>query len=67
MYQLAVLFLTAVLAGFALILVTEVAAAFLTSATIVNILVAIGAIAVIVFAFAILVIATKTLLNKCVR
>lgn len=63
MYQLALLFLTAVLAGFALIVVTSLAASFL-SATVINILIGLGAIAVIVFALALLYLASKALFRE---
>ncbi|MBP2079930.1 hypothetical protein [Oceanobacillus polygoni] len=64
MNQLALLFLTAILSGFALIVVTSLAASFITSTAIVNFLIAVGAIAVIVFAFAVLYLAIKALFHK---
>ncbi|RDW21112.1 hypothetical protein CWR48_03925 [Oceanobacillus arenosus] len=67
MNQLALLYLAAVLAGFALIVVTNVAAAFITSAAVVNFLTAVGAVAVIVFALAILYLAVKALFNKIAK
>ncbi|RDW21241.1 hypothetical protein [Oceanobacillus chungangensis] len=67
MNQLALLFLAGVLAGFALIVVTDLAAAFLTSTAVINFLIAAGAIAVIVFALAIIFLALKALFNNVTR
>ena len=64
MNQLVLLFLTAILAGFGLIVVTSLASSFITSTTIVNFLIAVGTIAVIVFAFSVLYIAIKALFQK---
>lgn len=64
MIQEAWLFFLAILAGFALIVVSELASSFLTSGFLVGILVAIGAIAVIVFSLALLFLALKALLKK---
>ncbi|RKQ33249.1 hypothetical protein [Oceanobacillus halophilus] len=61
MYQLALLYLAAVLAGFSLIVVTLLAT-FL--GTVAPTLVAIGAVAVIVFSLAILYLALRALFNK---
>lgn len=63
MIQQALLFFLAILAGFALIVVAELASSFLTSGLIVGILIAIGAIAVIVFSLALLFLAWKSLLK----
>ncbi|AXI07892.1 hypothetical protein CV093_02430 [Oceanobacillus sp. 143] len=67
MNQLALLFLAAVLAGFALIIVADLAASFITSAAVVNFLIAVGAIAVIVFALAIIYLALKSLFNNVAK
>ncbi|PAV30486.1 hypothetical protein CIL05_05115 [Virgibacillus profundi] len=64
MNRLATLFLTAILAGFALIIVPGLAASFITSTAIANLLIAVGAIAVIVFAVALLYLAVRALLRK---
>lgn len=64
MYQLALIFLTAILAGFALIAVATNTAVTFLSTTIVNVLVFVGAIAIILFAFALLYLAAKALFQK---
>lgn len=64
MNRIVLLFLSAILAGFALIIVTDLAASFITSAAIANLLIAIGAIAVIVFALALIYLAVRALFRK---
>ncbi|MDZ5472981.1 hypothetical protein SM124_14785 [Bacillus sp. 31A1R] len=64
MYHAAYLFLAAILAGFALIVVTTISGTPAFVSSIAAFLTVLGAIAIIVFALAILFIAIKVLLNK---
>ena len=64
MFQQALLFLFAILAGFALIVVTGLTGSFLISWIISKILIAIGTLAVIFFSLALLLLAVKSLLKK---
>lgn len=64
MNRFILLFLSGVLAGFALIIVPGLAASFITSTAIANLLIAVGAIAVIVFALTLLYMAVRALFRK---
>ncbi|MEC5425448.1 hypothetical protein QGM71_18365 [Virgibacillus sp. C22-A2] len=64
MNQLAMLYLAAILAGFALIIVPGLAATFITSAALATLFIAVGAIAVIVFGLALLYLAVRALLKN---
>lgn len=64
MYHAAYLFLAAILAGFALIVVTTISGTPAFVASIASFLTVLGGIAILVFTLAILYIATKVLLNK---
>ncbi|TQS71010.1 hypothetical protein DX933_16750 [Ornithinibacillus gellani] len=56
-------YLAAILAGFALIVVVDLASSFITG-TIASILIAIGAVAVVVFSLAIIILALNKLFGR---